>query len=72
MKGKAIRIIERQALKGVNGLTMSPDGEKLFTLDHDGNLRVEEVATGAELLRQQFPRERAQFWIGDFKPAYLA
>jgi WD40 repeat protein len=53
--GKAIRLIERPPLEGVNGLTMSPDGRMLFTLDRNGKLRVEEVATGAELLRQQFP-----------------
>jgi WD40 repeat protein len=53
--GKVIRLIERQPLEGVNGLTLSPDGKMLFTLDGHGKLRVEEVATGAELLRQQFP-----------------
>jgi RNA polymerase sigma factor (sigma-70 family) len=53
--GKAIRIIERLPLEGVNALTMSPDGKLLFTLDRNGKLRVEEVETGAELLRQQFP-----------------
>ncbi len=52
---KEIRIIERLPLEGVNGLTMSPDGKMLFTLDRHGKLRVVEVATGAELLTQQFP-----------------
>jgi RNA polymerase sigma factor (sigma-70 family) len=52
---KPIRVIERHPLEGVHGLTMSPDGKLLFTLDRNGKLRVEEVATGVELLVQQFP-----------------
>src|SRR5262249_27899251 len=53
--GKVVRIIERLPLEGVNGLTMSPDGKLLFTLDRKGKVRVEEVETGAELLTEQFP-----------------
>jgi RNA polymerase sigma factor (sigma-70 family) len=53
--GKAVRIIERSPREGTHGLTMSPDGKLLFTLDRNGSLRVEEVATGAELLNQKFP-----------------
>ncbi len=53
--GKAIRTFERLPREGVNALTLSPDGKMLFTLDRNGKLRVEEVETGAELLRQQFP-----------------
>jgi RNA polymerase sigma factor (sigma-70 family) len=53
--GKAVRIIERLPLEGVHALTMSPEGKMLFTLDRNGKLRVEEVATGAELLTQKFP-----------------
>jgi WD40 repeat protein len=49
------QIIERPPLEGVNGLTLSPDGKMLFTLDRHGKLRIEEVATGTELLRPQFP-----------------
>jgi RNA polymerase sigma factor (sigma-70 family) len=53
--GKDARTVERPPLEGVNALTLSPDGKLLFTLDRNGKLRIEEVATGTELLRQQFP-----------------
>jgi WD40 repeat protein len=53
--GKPIRTLERAAREGVNALAMTPDGKLLFTLDRNGKLRIEEVATGAELLTQQFP-----------------
>jgi WD40 repeat protein len=59
--GKTIRIIERPPIKGINGFTMSPDGKMLFTLDGDGILRVEEVASGAELLQQRFPRDAGAY-----------
>jgi RNA polymerase sigma factor (sigma-70 family) len=55
--GKEIRTFERSPREGVNGLTLSPDGKVLFGLDMKGTLRVEEVATGAERLRQQFPAD---------------
>jgi WD40 repeat protein len=55
--GKALRTFEREPREGVNAVAMTPDGKLVFTLDRDGKLRVEEVATGAELLRQQFPRD---------------
>jgi RNA polymerase sigma factor (sigma-70 family) len=53
--GKDLRTVERQPLDGVNALTMTPDGKLLFTLDRQGKLRIEEVDTGTELLRQPFP-----------------
>jgi RNA polymerase sigma factor (sigma-70 family) len=49
--GKAIRLIECDA---VIWLTMSQDGKTLFTLDGSGNVLVNDVATGKELIRQQF------------------
>ena len=55
--GKPVRVIERSPREGIHGLVLSPDGKMLFTLDGNGKLRVEEVATGAELLTQQFPRD---------------
>jgi RNA polymerase sigma factor (sigma-70 family) len=55
--GKPVRVIERSPREGIHSLTISPDGKMLFTLDGNGKLRVEEVATGAELLTQQFPRD---------------
>jgi RNA polymerase sigma factor (sigma-70 family) len=53
--GKELRTVSRPPLEGVNALALTPDGTLLFTLDRNGKVRVEEVATGAELLRQQFP-----------------
>ncbi len=53
--GKLLRTFERLPREGVNAAAMTPDGKMVFTIDRNGKLRVEEVATGAELLRQQFP-----------------
>jgi RNA polymerase sigma factor (sigma-70 family) len=53
--GKDIRTFERLPLEGVNALAITPDGKLLFTLDRNGKLRIEEIDTGIELLRQQFP-----------------
>jgi WD40 repeat protein len=38
-------------------LAFTPDGQLLLSMGDNGILRVEEVATGVELLRQQFPRD---------------
>jgi RNA polymerase sigma factor (sigma-70 family) len=38
-------------------LAFTPDDQLLLSLGDSGILRVEEIATGAELLRQQFPRD---------------
>src|SRR5262249_35737660 len=40
---------------GVHALALSPDGKFLFCLCRDGKLHIEELATGVELLRHQFP-----------------
>jgi WD40 repeat protein len=48
---------EREPRDGVNALALSPDGKLLFTLGGMGSLRIVEVETGVELLRQQFPRD---------------
>jgi WD40 repeat protein len=53
--GNDLRTFEREPREGVNAVAITPDGKLVFTLDSNGKLRVEEVATGAELLRQQFP-----------------
>jgi RNA polymerase sigma factor (sigma-70 family) len=52
---KEVRTFERPPREGVNAVALSPDGKLLFILDGKGKLSVEEVATGAELLRQYFP-----------------
>jgi RNA polymerase sigma factor (sigma-70 family) len=59
--GKVLRTFERDPLEGANAIALTADGKLLFTLDRNGKMRIEEVATGAELLRQQFP--------GDIKAA---
>jgi WD40 repeat protein len=53
--GKVLRTFECEARDGANALALSPDGDLLFSLGHEGKLRVQEVATGVELLRQKFP-----------------
>jgi RNA polymerase sigma factor (sigma-70 family) len=40
-------------------LALSPDGKLLFSLGRHGIVRIEEVATGVELLRQQFGRDNS-------------
>jgi WD40 repeat protein len=53
--GKLLRAFEREPREGVNAAALAPDGKLVFTIGRGGNLRVEEVATGAELLTQKFP-----------------
>jgi RNA polymerase sigma factor (sigma-70 family) len=55
--GKEIRTFERSPREGISALNMTPDGKLVFTTDRNGKLRIEEVDTGAELLRQQFPAD---------------
>jgi RNA polymerase sigma factor (sigma-70 family) len=58
--GKQVRTWPRTA-KEVNSLSMAftPDGKLLVSLAGNGVLRVEEVATGTEILRHQFPPDGA-------------
>jgi WD40 repeat protein len=53
--GKELRTFERDPRDGAHALALSPDGKFLFCLGREGKLRIEEVATGVELLRQKFP-----------------
>jgi WD40 repeat protein len=53
--GKVVRTFERSPREGVNAVALTRDGKLLLSLGRDGKLRVEEVETGVELLRQQFP-----------------
>src|SRR5262245_54350706 len=55
--GKVLRSFEREGRDGASALALSPGGDLLFSLSHTGKLRVEEVATGVELLRQKFPED---------------
>jgi WD40 repeat protein len=52
--GKEVREFSRgrEGHERGNSLAFSPDGKLLFSATREGNLRVEEVATGAELLRE--------------------
>ncbi len=56
--GKTVREFNRgkEDVLG-RGLTLTPDG-KLLSLSHSGILRLEEVATGIELLRESFALAR--------------
>jgi RNA polymerase sigma factor (sigma-70 family) len=53
--GKEARTFDRDVLDGVHALTFTPDGKLLMSLGRNGALRIEEVDTGLELLRHQFP-----------------
>ena len=53
--GKEVRTFEENPRQGHNSVALTPDGKLLLTLDREGNLRVHELATGAELLQHQFP-----------------
>jgi WD40 repeat protein len=56
--GKEVRTFPRTDLDVDHcSLAFTPDGQLLLSLGDSGVFRVEEVATGAELLRQQFPRD---------------
>jgi RNA polymerase sigma factor (sigma-70 family) len=56
--GKEVRAFPRDDLDVDHcSFAFTPDGKLLLSLGDSGILRVEEVATGAELLRQQFPRD---------------
>jgi WD40 repeat protein len=56
--GKQMRTLERSD-RGVDHCSMAftPDGRLLASLGDSGILRIEEIATGLELLRHQFPRD---------------
>jgi RNA polymerase sigma factor (sigma-70 family) len=57
--GKVLRSFDRESRDGASALALSPGGDLLFSLSYTGKLRVEEVATGVELLRQKFPGDVA-------------
>jgi WD40 repeat protein len=55
--GKEVRTFDRDARDSRHAFALSPDGKLLLSLNSDGTVRIEEIATGVELLRQQFPRD---------------
>src|SRR5262249_40407751 len=56
--GKEVRTFPRDA-RDVDhcALAFTPDGKLLASLGDSGALRIEEVVSGTEILRQQFPRD---------------
>ncbi len=56
--GKEVRTFPRDSREVDSGsLAFTPDGRLLMSLGENGALRIEEIASGVELLRQQFPRD---------------
>jgi WD40 repeat protein len=55
--GKEVRTFDRDARDSRHAFALSPDGKLLLSLNSDGTVRIEEIATGVELLRQQVPRD---------------
>lgn len=57
--GKVLRSLSRKNYLDVHecNLAFSPDGKHLFSLGDSGTLRVEEIASGKELLHKVFPRD---------------
>ncbi len=53
--GRIVRTFEEKPRDGAHALALSPNGDLLFSIGREGIVRIEEVATGAELLRQKFP-----------------
>jgi WD40 repeat protein len=56
--GKVVRSFARDGSQFRTNPAFSPDGKRLFSLGRDGILRVEDIATGKELLRKSFPENR--------------
>ncbi|MGI8981283.1 MAG: WD40 repeat domain-containing protein [Pirellulaceae bacterium] len=56
--GATIKTFPRESRDANNlGLTFSKDGRLLFSLGYQGILRVEEIASGAEILQNKFPAD---------------
>ena len=57
--GKELRRFKMAEGDGDQVLAVTPDGKYLLSLGHLGVLRIEEMATGTELLEQKFPRDNS-------------
>lgn len=53
-------------VRGVYGLSISPDGERLATGGYDNTFRVVDFQTGEELL--MFRRHNGSVWVAEFSP----
>jgi WD40 repeat protein len=60
--GKEVQTLQR-ADRDVNQCTFAftPDGKLLASMGDNGILRIEEIASGVEILQQQFPRDLGHF-----------
>jgi WD40 repeat protein len=57
--GKELRRFKMAEGDGDQVLAVTPDGKYLLSLGYLGVLRIEEMATGTELLEQKFPRDNS-------------
>jgi WD40 repeat protein len=55
--GKEVRRLLLTDRDGDHALAFAPDGKFLMSLGSSGILRIEEIASGTELLQQKFPRD---------------
>ena len=55
--GKEVRRLPQTDRDGDHDLAFAPDGKFLMSLGSSGILRIEEIASGTELLQQKFPRD---------------
>jgi WD40 repeat protein len=55
--GKELRVFEREPVDSVQDIALTSDGKFLISIGRKGALRIEEIATGTEFLRHQFPRD---------------
>jgi len=53
--GKEVRSFSHPERDDVRSLAFTPDGKFLMSLGGSGAVRIEEIATGTELLQQKFP-----------------
>ena len=57
--GKELRRFKMAEGDGDQVLAATPDGKYLLSLGNLGVLRIEEMATGTEVLEQKFPRDNS-------------
>jgi WD40 repeat protein len=55
--GKEVRRLPATDRDVILAMAYMPDGKALMSLAHGGVFRIEEIASGAELVRREFPRD---------------